>query len=401
MDPEKAKVLVVGCGGLGNEVIKNLIYENIKNIAIVDYDTVEMSNLNRQFFFSVYDIGRNKASVIQEKIKEKYSNVSITSFVQHIEYFETSFFENFDFVMGCLDNISSRIYLNNLIFTLKKKVIYIDGGVEGFHGSIKIVNRDKNFACFQCTIANYAMGMHTERGRHNSETIPLCTISGKPQNFTDCVFYAMHISFERKRKEKFNLNDENHIRWIYEEAKERASQFHIENESYTLTKQVIQNSIPTTVSTLMIIASLMTNEVHNNVTKTCRRLTHCASNDLNDYSDILYAGENGFYFFHYKVYKNPRCIICSKKRIHFTFDKKRTLGDFIKCIKNIYHFERINISSDTSILFTSSKCLKKTNCEQKLNLTFQQLLDMGKVKQHDYLNLQMENQNFVLFLQLQ
>lgn len=124
---ERLNILVVGCGGLGNEVIKNLIFLHIKNICIVDYDIVEVSNLQRQLFFSHDDIGKYKVDVISYKIKETYmhENICIKSYKNHIEEFDTSFFEDFDYIIGCLDNIKGRIYLNNIIYNLRKDIIYI------------------------------------------------------------------------------------------------------------------------------------------------------------------------------------------------------------------------------------------------------------------------------------
>lgn len=82
----EANVLVVGCGGIGNEVIKNLIYSDIKNISIVDHDVVELNNLHRQIFFTNKDIGKYKANVICKKIKERYNNISIKGYVKKLNF---------------------------------------------------------------------------------------------------------------------------------------------------------------------------------------------------------------------------------------------------------------------------------------------------------------------------
>ncbi|CAD2101649.1 ubiquitin-activating enzyme E1 C [Plasmodium vinckei petteri] len=379
-------VLVVGCGGIGNEVIKNLIYSDIKNISIVDYDVVELSNLHRQIFFTNKDIGEYKVNVICKKIKERYSDISIEGYVKKIEFFDNTFFENFNFIIGCLDNIDSRIYLNNLIFNLKNSVIYIDGGVEGFKASIKIINREKNFGCFQCTIENYPT--------NKNETIPVCSITNTPKNAEDCILYAMNTLRQNKEQEggdALNINSEQDIKWIYNEAKKRANKFNIDHLTYLLTEQVIQNIIPTTISTLIIVASLMVNELNSYIL-----MENGASQ--NNYSDILYVGDSGFYLYYYKIYKNPECVVCNKKHIHHAFKKTDTLSVLTEFIKKTYNTEKMSISSQSSILFITSKYLKNDYYNNMLNCTFQELIETGKMPENGYLNVQTSKQNFLLFL---
>ncbi|KJP89146.1 hypothetical protein AK88_01232 [Plasmodium fragile] len=400
---DSIKVLVVGCGGLGNEVVKNLIYQNVKNITIVDHDTVEVSNLSRQFFFTHDDIGKSKAVVIEEKVKERYPYIHITSFVKNVESFDTDFFEHFDFLMGCLDNISSRMYLNNLIFTLRKNVIYIDGGVEGLRGSVKIVDRVSHFACVQCTVANYATGGEDQLGGRGDggdggEAVPVCSIAGRPTNFTHCILYAMHVAFEQIRREKLNVNDKNHLVWIHEEAKKRATQFQIDYEDYHVTRQVVQNTLPTTISTLMVISSLMIYVMHTVASHMYRKHIHEVSSRTHDFSDILYVGDNGFYLLHYKIYKNQQCVICRRKRIHVVFKRSDTLSKFVEYIRKEYGFERISISTESTILFIASRWFVGRDYEQRLGATFAQLVDRGEVKERDYLNVQTEGETSFVFL---
>uniref|UniRef100_A0A8C9GGT5 NEDD8-activating enzyme E1 catalytic subunit n=1 Tax=Piliocolobus tephrosceles TaxID=591936 RepID=A0A8C9GGT5_9PRIM len=415
-------ILIVGCGGLGNEVIKNLIYMNVKNISIVDYDIVEISNLQRQVFFTKEDIGSYKVDIIKKKIENKYKDIYVKKYTKKIEQLDISFYKEFNFIIGCLDNIESRIYLNSIIFCLEENVIYIDGGVEEFNGSIKIINKNNGLACFQCTLDHYA---GTENETSNEKTFPICSIANIPKTSQDCIIYVMNILFEKQKKEKLNINNDSHIKWIHEEAQKRALQFQIDDAtfSYSLTKQVVKNNIPTTSSTLLIIASLITQELyklvsfgqvhniqplsnHNKVLYKYEKSAHVGEQQspLHKYSDILYVGSKGIYIYYYTIYKNKNCVICNKKKyLHIYFKKVDTLNSLVKFLHTKYNFNKISISSQYAILYITSKIkCGLINYEQKLNNTFQELINQGKITEKNiYLNVQTDKCDFVLLVHLE
>ena len=74
---ENAKIMVVGAGALGNEVIKNLVLMGIGHIFIVDFDTIELANLSRSILFRESDSGRKKAEVAAARAKEINPNVHV------------------------------------------------------------------------------------------------------------------------------------------------------------------------------------------------------------------------------------------------------------------------------------------------------------------------------------
>lgn len=78
-------------------------------------DTIELSNLNRQFLFREKDIGRFKAEVVHEFIKNKYPDSKIEWSNKKVQEFPMSFFRQFNAIIGGLDNMQARLYLNELV----------------------------------------------------------------------------------------------------------------------------------------------------------------------------------------------------------------------------------------------------------------------------------------------
>lgn len=157
---ENAHILVVGAGGLGCEIMKNLALSNIKKISIVDLDQIELSNLNRQFLFRQKDIGRYKSEVVAEFINKKYPDIKVNHYTKKVEDFSTSFMKQFNVIIGGLDNDVARSYLSKLVHELvefdnqgniipESVIPYIDGGTEGFRGQSKVIIPYEG-ACLEC-----------------------------------------------------------------------------------------------------------------------------------------------------------------------------------------------------------------------------------------------------------
>lgn len=143
------RVLMVGAGALGNEVGKNLALSGFRRVTIVDMDRVSLSNLNRCLFFEKSDPqeGRFKSEALakgMEGIGEDMCVDAITTSIQEVRH---EAFQTHDIVLGCLDNIIARMYVNSCAYRSSKP--YIDGGMDGLTGKVMVV-RPPDGPCLQC-----------------------------------------------------------------------------------------------------------------------------------------------------------------------------------------------------------------------------------------------------------
>jgi len=143
---KESNVLVVGCGGLGSEVVKLLRAMELR-ITVVDYDVVETSNLNRQFFFQQGDIGNPKAKVISEKLGTEH-------LVCKVEELKPVDLDAFDTVFLCLDSVASRMHMNYIFLRSRSRVL-VDCGVEGFKAHAKRVTGHSS--CLYCIKELYSV----------------------------------------------------------------------------------------------------------------------------------------------------------------------------------------------------------------------------------------------------
>ncbi|GAB2266553.1 NEDD8-activating enzyme E1 catalytic subunit [Dionaea muscipula] len=109
---EYAKILVVGAGGLGCELLKDLALSGFKNIDVIGMDRIEVSNLNRQFLFRLEDVGKPKAVVAAKRVMERVSGVNIVPHFCRIEDKDLDFYSDFNIIVLGLDSIEARSYIN-------------------------------------------------------------------------------------------------------------------------------------------------------------------------------------------------------------------------------------------------------------------------------------------------
>jgi len=136
---KNARVVVIGAGGLGIPVIQYLSAAGVGTIGIVDGDTIEQSNLQRQVWYTHQDIGTSKANCLAQKIKK------LNPYIQ-VEVHQTYIKENniealltpYDIVLDGCDNFNTRYLVNDSCVALKKPLVY--GSIHKFEGQLSVFN---------------------------------------------------------------------------------------------------------------------------------------------------------------------------------------------------------------------------------------------------------------------
>lgn len=132
-----ARIMVVGAGALGNEVLKNLALLGIGHIFIVDFDDIEASNLSRSVLFRPEDKGKSKAESAAGKIKELNPDVFVAFHNGNvITGIGLGIIRRMDLVIGCVDNIEARLFINEACWSLDKP--WINGGIEAMQGVVDV-----------------------------------------------------------------------------------------------------------------------------------------------------------------------------------------------------------------------------------------------------------------------
>ncbi len=145
---KNSKVLVAGAGGLGSPVSTYLAIAGIGKIILADFDSVDVSNLNRQFLHHEKDIGRLKVESAKEKLLSMNSDIEVETISEMLtESNLDSLIPECDVIIDALDNLETRHMLNRL--AVKRRVPLIHGAVTGYDGQVTTIVPGKT-PCFYC-----------------------------------------------------------------------------------------------------------------------------------------------------------------------------------------------------------------------------------------------------------
>ena len=145
---KKAKVLLIGAGGLGCPAAVYLGAAGVGTLGIIDFDKVDVSNLHRQFVFHEADIGRYKAEVLNERIQANNPHIKINVYKERFSIENAgSLFDEYDLIVDGCDNFGTRYLSNDASFFSKKPLVF--GAIHKFQGQASVFNFEGG-PCYRC-----------------------------------------------------------------------------------------------------------------------------------------------------------------------------------------------------------------------------------------------------------
>lgn len=172
--------LIIGAGGLGSPVALYLAASGIGKLTICDFDTVDLTNLQRQIIHTTQSVGLNKAVSAQQAIAAINPEVVVETIQQKSTLAQLeALAENVDVVIDCSDNFATRYALNRVCFSLKKPLV--SGAAIGFEGQITVFDfSNATSPCYHCLYPD--VGADTEmRCADNGVFAPLVGMVGTAQ----------------------------------------------------------------------------------------------------------------------------------------------------------------------------------------------------------------------------
>ncbi|CAG5983646.1 unnamed protein product [Menidia menidia] len=342
---ETCKILVIGAGGLGCELLKDLALSGFRNIDVIDMDTIDVSNLNRQFLFRPKDVGRPKAEVAADFINDRIPGCHVVPKLYFRQYTERllkrelflydlnrhfkkiqdldeTFYRQFHIIVCGLDSIVARRWINGMLLSLlvyedgaldQGSVIpLIDGGTEGFKGNARVIFPGMS-ACIDCTLELYPPQIN----------FPMCTIASMPRLPEHCIEYVRILQWPKEAPfgdgVALDGDDPEHIQWAYQRSLERAAEFNITGVTYRLTQGVVKRIIPAVASTNAVIAAACTTEVF--------KIATSAYLPLSNY--MVFNDVDGLYTYTFEAERKENCSACSQVPLDLQFSPSSKLQEVI------------------------------------------------------------------------
>ena len=214
-----SRVLVIGAGGIGCEVLKCLVLSGFRDIFVIDLDTIDGTNLNRQFLFRQKDVGQPKSTTAVAEVSSWRCSASSSSGVSSQEMkgvlanvkdasFDVDFYKQFDVVINGLDNMSARKHVNRVVlsgalltttdhdaqendkqsdekngtpFLSSHMPSIIESGTMGYNGQVQPIV-PLHSECYDC-----------RPKPSDVKTFAVCTIHARPTTMVHCVHFAKEL----------------------------------------------------------------------------------------------------------------------------------------------------------------------------------------------------------------
>ncbi|THH12522.1 hypothetical protein EW146_g7618 [Bondarzewia mesenterica] len=334
----KCKILVIGAGGLGCEILANLALSGFKDIHVIDMDTIDISNLNRQFLFRQKDVGQPKAIVAAEYVMKRVRGVKVTPYYGKIQDKGDDYYMQFNLIICGLDSVEARRWINATLVNMvdpenpESLKPLIDGGTEGvisalvrtvrrsfpaqgFKGQARVILPTIT-SCYECSLDML----------NKPTAFPICTIANTPRLPEHCIEFASVLEWPRVQGDrKMDTDDPEHISWLYSVALARAKEFKIEGVTWSLTQASCCNE--------------------------AFKIATSSAAFLNNY--FMLIGTEGVYSYTFEHEKRDDCPVCGGESLEISVSKDWTLDRLIEMLveKQDIQIKKPSLSTPTKQLY--------------------------------------------------
>ena len=254
---QTSNILCVGAGGIGCELLKDMALSGFRRVTVVDLDTIDVSNLNRQLLFRGQHVGMPKctvacevatnmvppSSIVSEGATTDAATESSSDDLPDIKYqayhgnvcdtskFNVPFMKEFDLVVNALDNVEARRRVNRLC--LAADVALIEAGTTGYLGQVTVIHKSSEVACYECTT------------QETQKVYPICTIRSTPS-------MPVHTIVWSKELYKLLLHSKADESMLYEDPKGEEPSTYM--ESVTKLRELLKSESNTGDDAILLIA---------------------------------------------------------------------------------------------------------------------------------------------------
>uniref|UniRef100_A0A3Q2E522 NEDD8-activating enzyme E1 catalytic subunit n=1 Tax=Cyprinodon variegatus TaxID=28743 RepID=A0A3Q2E522_CYPVA len=299
-----------------------------RNIDVVDMDTIDVSNLNRQFLFRSKDVGRPKADVAADFINSRIPGCRVVPHFKKIQDLDETFYRRFHIIVCGLDSIVARRWMNGMLISLlvyedgevdQTSIIpLVDGGTEGFKGNARVILPGLT-ACIDCTLELYPPQIN----------FPMCTIATMPRLPEHCIEYVRILLWPKEMPFgdaiALDGDDPEHIQWVFQRSLERAAEFSITGVTYRLTQgehktaHLLPVCVLTTLFSAFCDAAACATEVF--------KLATSAYVPLCNY--MVFNDVDGLYTYTFEAERKENCSACSQIPQDLGFSPSSTLQEVL------------------------------------------------------------------------
>jgi len=191
----KAKITIVGLGGIACPLAQYLVSSGVKNLTLFDGDIIEKSNLGRQILYNLEDVGKYKTLVAKDKLLKTNPNCNITAFSHYLKKENLDLLLNSDIIIDTTDDWYTSKLINK--FCLENLLMYIFSSAINYNIQICLFNNKNNHVCLNCLFPN-----NEDADLARCETVGISSI---------CAGIAGLVTAQKTINTLLNTKDENNI----------------------------------------------------------------------------------------------------------------------------------------------------------------------------------------------